>query len=393
VSRGVLHLSGFPIGHLRVASTVQKTIPPRRGERLQGQRGAGRRLPATTIDPMNPILLQKLRIALLRWFDHHRRNLPWRRNRDPYRIWVSEIMLQQTRVAAVLGHYGKFMARFPNVRSLARARPATVLAAWSGLGYYRRVRLMHAAARKIVREWQGRFPRSSAEWFELPGIGRYTASAIASICYNETCAVVDGNVERLLRRLLGTAAGETWATANQILSPQRPGDFNQAMMELGALVCTPRAPRCKECPLRKWCVTAKGTAQPLLRTRQRRHRAELTYALVTDYNRVLLTRRPDTESVMPGMLELPEFDSGSRLAMPSVRPYLNLKHAIMNTDYTVRVMQVPTPRSAKTGPDVGHRQWTSSRFVSSGRWFQAKGAGRLPLTGLARKILKRTGII
>jgi A/G-specific adenine glycosylase len=343
---------------------------------------------------MNPILLQKLRIALLRWFDHHQRNLPWRRNRDPYRVWVSEIMLQQTRVAAVLDHYGKFMERFPDVRSLAQARSATVLAAWSGLGYYRRARLMHAASREIVRERQGRLPRTSADWLELPGIGRYTAAAIASICYDEACAVVDGNVERVLYRLLGTAAGEAWATAKQILCPQRPGDFNQAMMELGALICTPRVPRCDECPLRQWCVTAKGMAQPLLPAPQRRQRAELTYALVTENNRVLLARRADRQSVMPAMWELPAIDSTCMLATSSLRaagatreaetadhlrPWLTVRHAIMNTNYLVNVVRLTAQHN--------------SMVVPGARWFAPKRVAALPLTGLARKVLKRAGII
>jgi A/G-specific adenine glycosylase len=434
-------MTGVLTDDLRVANAVQMTIPPRRSAQQPSQHGTGTQLP-TTIDPMNPVFLQKLRKALLRWFDHHQRNLPWRRDRHPYRVWVSEVMLQQTRVAAVLDHYGKFMERFPDVRSLARARPATVLASWSGLGYYRRARLLHAAARKIVRERQGRFPRGSADWLELPGIGRYTAAAIASICYDEACAVVDGNVERLLRRLLGTAVGEIWATANRILSSRRPGVFNQGMMELGALVCTPRAPRCDECPLVQWCATAKPTAQPSLSAEasgfvalasrpavpsvhsgqavrastpspvgasspgsarrgrgdrqlapKRRERAELTYALVIQGNRVLLTRRPDGQSVMPGMWELPAFDSASMLPMSSLAAAeaapdannadhgrsLTVRHAIMNTDYVVSVVR-PT---AQTGVIA----------VSGARWFAVKRAAALPLTGLARKILKLAGII
>ena len=149
---------------------------------------------------------QSFRRALLRWYDQHRRHLPWRRDRDPYRIWVSEIMLQQTRVAAVLDHYARFMQRFPTVQSLASAREASVLAAWSGLGYYHRARRMHQAAKVIVRERGGVFPQSAEEWLALPGIGRYTAAAVASIAFDEPVAVVDGNVERVLQRLQGMRA-------------------------------------------------------------------------------------------------------------------------------------------------------------------------------------------
>src|SRR5205807_5407783 len=146
--------------------------------------------------------LPRLRRSLLRWYDHNQRDLPWRKTRDPYRIWVSEIMLQQTRVAAVLPRYGKFLQRFPSVEKLASARLSSVLAEWSGLGYYRRARNLHAAAKVIVRERAGNFPTHSDQWRKLPGIGRYTAAAIASIAFDEPIAVLDGNVQRVLRRLL-----------------------------------------------------------------------------------------------------------------------------------------------------------------------------------------------
>jgi len=157
--------------------------------------------------PATPAQLRSFRRALLAWYDRHRRDLPWRRDRDPYRVWVSEIMLQQTRVAAVLDHYARFLERFPTLQSLAAARQASVLAIWSGLGYYHRARRMHQAAKVIARERDGRFPHTADEWLELPGIGRYTAAAIASIAFDEPVAVVDGNVERILQRLLGNESG------------------------------------------------------------------------------------------------------------------------------------------------------------------------------------------
>src|ERR1700704_5621692 len=191
--------------------------------------------------------------ALLRWYDDNRRDLPWRRTRDPYRIWISEIMLQQTRVAAVLEHYRLFLKRFPNVRALAAATESSVLAAWSGLGYYRRARMMRECAQKIVAEHRGRFPQSSEALQTLPGIGRYTAAAIASIAFAEPVAVVDGNVKRVLRRFIGInlTTPQIWQHAQALLDDSQPGDFNQAMMELGATVCVPREPRCLICPVRK----------------------------------------------------------------------------------------------------------------------------------------------
>ena len=190
----------------------------------------------------------------------HRRELPWRRDADPYRVWVSEIMLQQTRVAAVMDHYARFLQKFPTVQALAAAREASVLAVWSGLGYYHRARRMHQAAKVIARERNGSFPRTAEEWRELPGIGRYTAAAIASIAFGEAVAVVDGNVERVLDRVFGAVEGReaAWQRAEALLDRERPGDFNQAMMELGATVCTPRAPQCPMCPLHDWCVVARS---------------------------------------------------------------------------------------------------------------------------------------
>jgi len=174
------------------------------------------------------------RKKLLGWYDVHARDLPWRESCDPYRVWVSEIMLQQTRVAAVIEHYHEFLRRFPTVQKLASAREASVLAAWSGLGYYRRARMLHAAAKVVARERRGTFPETADEWRTLPGVGRYTSAAIASIAFGEAVAVVDGNVERVLQRIVGTAiSGEQiWQQAESLLERNRPGDFNQAMMEL-----------------------------------------------------------------------------------------------------------------------------------------------------------------
>src|SRR5208337_4015459 len=196
------------------------------------------------------------RTRLLAWYDTHARKLPWRapprakKTRDPYAIWLSEIMLQQTRVAAVIEHYRIFLERFPNVQALAAASEEAVLAAWSGLGYYRRARMMHRCARQITAQHGGCFPHDSESLRALPGIGRYTAAAIGSIAFAEAVAVVDGNVERVLQRFTGInlSTPQVWQHAQALLAETRPGDFNQAMMELGATVCLPREPRCLSCP-------------------------------------------------------------------------------------------------------------------------------------------------
>src|SRR6202166_2218358 len=188
------------------------------------------------------------RAQLLAWYEAHARELPWRESRDPYRVWVSEIMLQQTRVAAVIAHYHEFLRRFPTVEKLAAAREASVLAAWSGLGYYRRARMLHAAAKVVVREKGGKFPATAKDLRALPGVGRYTAAAIASIAFGEPAAVVDGNVARGLCRLDGeerSGAG-VGKRAQELLDRHHSGDWNQTMMELGATLCMPQNPRCAD---------------------------------------------------------------------------------------------------------------------------------------------------
>ncbi len=318
-----------------------------------------------------PANLKRLRRALLSWYDRNRRDLPWRDNADPYRIWVSEIMLQQTRVAAVLDHYARFMRRFPSVKALAAAREQSVLAAWSGLGYYHRARRMHKAAKLIVRERHGRFPRTAEEWRELPGIGRYTAAAIASIAFGEAVAVVDGNVERVLSRVFGASAGRdsTWRMADTLLDRSRPGDFNQAMMELGATVCTPRAPQCPLCPLNVWCKSRGVDAQRAQAPRKRKH---LCYALVQKRGAVLLIQRPMNVSLMAGMWELPAIPGPRHNDSKSVATF---RHSITDTDYDVAVIAA-SPESLHS-PE------------GDGRWFVRKQWERLPLTGLTRKVLRR----
>src|SRR5579864_8643894 len=243
---------------------------------------------------------------LLAWYDANARDLPWRKDRHPYRVWVSEIMLQQTRVAAVIEHYHEFLRRFPTVKKLAAAREASVLAAWSGLGYYRRARMLHAAAKMVARERNGKFPESAEGWRELPGIGRYTAAAIASIAFGEPVAVVDGNVERVLQRISSEqfAGEQLWGAAENFLDRERPGDFNQAMMELGATVCTPRAPACLTCPVVEMCLTRgellsgpKGMPQK---------KREIHYALDLRNGSLFLAQRPQNPSLLAGMWELPE---------------------------------------------------------------------------------------
>ncbi len=321
--------------------------------------------------PLNSANLRRFRTALLSWYDLHRRDLPWRRDHDPYHVWVSEIMLQQTRVAAVLDHYARFMKKFPTVQSLAAAREATVLAIWSGLGYYHRARRMHQAAKLIAREREGNFPRTAEEWADLPGIGRYTAAAIASIAFGEAVAVVDGNVERVVGRLLAQPLGKeaVWIQATGLLDPKRPGEFNQAMMELGATVCTPRAPQCLLCPVNLFCQ-ARGVEG--VRPQAPRKRRQLAYALLRQNSAVLLVRRPGEASLMAGMWELPAMRPDD---VNGDAPWARFRHSITDTDYQVSVFAV--------APGQLQDIETERRWLTRRQW------ERLPLTGLTRKILRR----
>jgi A/G-specific adenine glycosylase len=203
-----------------------------------------------------------VRKNLLGWYDAAARDLPWRHTRDPYAIWVSEVMLQQTRVETVIPYYRRFLESFPTPRALAEADEDAVLSHWSGLGYYRRARLLHAGVREVVDQYGGRVPEDAKARRALPGVGRYTAGAIGSIAFDKEEPIVDGNVTRVLARLfridtpVGVSATTTrlWEEAARWVRGERPGDFNQALMELGATICTPKQPRCASCPVADACL-------------------------------------------------------------------------------------------------------------------------------------------
>jgi A/G-specific adenine glycosylase len=249
--------------------------------------------------------LSEFRKQLLGWFRQFQRDLPWRRTKDPYRIWLSEIMLQQTRVAAVIPYYERFLERFPDVRTLAEASQEEVLRFWSGLGYYSRGRNLQRAAQQIVAKHDGIFPRTESEVLALPGVGRYTAAAILSIGFGAKHAVLDGNVARVLARLdavkgdLRDAA--RWQalqkSADSLLDQKSPSDWNQGMMELGAVICTPRSPQCLLCPVSKFCRARQlGLAESLPEKRKLRSRTEITLAaavLLDARGRTLLLPPPD----------------------------------------------------------------------------------------------------
>jgi A/G-specific adenine glycosylase len=266
-----------------------------------------------------PLELLSVRRSLLAWYRRHRRPLPWRATRDPYRIWVSEVMLQQTQVATARPYYRAFLRRFPTLRSLARAREEQVLAVWSGLGYYRRARHLRAAARRVMVEHGGRLPRDPRAFRSLPGVGRYTAGAVLSIAFDRPLPALDGNVARVLARLFGVRASvrnphgakRLWALAGSLVPMRRPGEWNQALMELGALVCAPRAPHCPSCPVRDACRAHRlgaPEAFPPALPRARLEHVRRAVAWIERGGRVLMVRRAGPQ--LAGLWEPPGVELG-----------------------------------------------------------------------------------
>lgn len=346
--------------------------------------------------------------TLTEWFGKNARDLPWRRNPTPYRVWVSEVMLQQTRVEVVRGYFRRFMKRFPNVGALAKASEDDVLAAWSGLGYYRRARMLHAAAKQIASDHGGRFPRDAQAIAALPGVGRYTAGAIRSIAFNGPAPIVDGNVERVFARLyavpqpMKSPAAQRlvwdWALAwvsQAVASGHSPRESNQALMELGATVCTARAPRCISCPLKQLCragTAGRAAEFPLSAPRSRSREVHLLFvALGREDGALWLVRRSGGKpsSLLPdGLWELPhvEWPGGdSRQAVHAMEDSLSCglraagaaavcRHSIMNTRLTLTVQ-----RALATGsPRWPHGQ---------SRWFSPEGALKAPIAAATRKLL------
>jgi A/G-specific adenine glycosylase len=343
-------------------------------------------------------MTRALRRKLLAWYDRARRDLPWRRTKDPYSIWVSEVMLQQTRVEAVLPYYARFLREFPTVGALARAPLDRVLGAWAGLGYYRRARLLHAAAGEVVRCSGGVIPSDSFVLRELPGVGRYTAGAIASIAFGLPEPVVDGNVARVLSRLgavggdprMPSVARKLESMAATLVAGERPGDLNQALMELGACVCVPHAPRCPLCPVKPHCEARRLGRQNELPA-PRRERAPVAVrhaaAVIRRRGRFLLVRRGERD-LMAGLHEFPtvEVPGGGdplpRLAayvrrriglvVDLARPVARVRHSITYRRIALEAFEAH-PRSGRAGPPA--------------TWLTARSARARGLTAAARKIL------
>ena len=329
---------------------------------------------------------------------HGRHTLPWQNTRDPYRVWLSEIMLQQTQVATVLGYYDRFLQRFPDVAALAAASLDDVFALWSGLGYYSRARNLHRCAQAVVAEHGGRFPDRSDELVKLPGIGRSTAAAIAAFCFGERVAILDGNVKRVLTRVLAfdgdlaEAAQERalWAQATRLLPEHDIERYTQGLMDLGATLCTQRAPSCLLCPVRTGCDAARAGTQsryPVKTRKLKRGKREHLWLWLRWRDRLWLVQRPET-GVWAGLWSLPEFASTAafdeaRAAWPGDAEDLpSFTHVLTHLDWTLHPVRWTLP--ARTAAA------TVARITAAwpdGRWFDAEAALAAGLPAPLRKLL------
>ncbi|MFO0689374.1 MAG: A/G-specific adenine glycosylase [Myxococcota bacterium] len=360
--------------------------------------------PAKGPDPS----IRRVREPLLRWYDAHRRDLPWRRTRDPYAIWISEAMLQQTRVETVIPYWERFLARFPDVGSLARAEQDDVNALWTGLGYYSRARNLKAAAESIVADHGGHLPDTAEGLRTLPGIGRYTAGAVASIAFEREEPLVDGNVVRVFARLedVDEDTGEKavverfWSLAAELVAGPRPGDLNQALMELGATLCTPKRPQCLICPVRAACLGhAAGRAESLPRKAKRTAVRPLrALAVAIDRRGALLAVRRPASGLMAGLWELPgglleageeAKDHAARIVREQVglelrelEPVGRIEHVFTHRRLALELFRA----RAQPGMRVALRDYTAHR------WVDAEGLLALAHAGSTRKALRLLGL-
>ena len=350
--------------------------------------------------------VRDLRRRLLAWFPPHARDLPWRRTRDPYRIWVSEVMLQQTQVATVVPYYERFVAEFPDVGALAEASEERVLRHWEGLGYYRRARHLHAAARQIVAAHGGRFPRTIELVRSLPGIGPYTAGAILSIAHDDPYPILEANTVRLYCRLLAfrddpstqTARKRLWQFAQQLVPPRDAGLLNQALMELGSLVCTPRAPDCAACPLRDLCPTRSAGLQDQIPAATKKVRYEDVREAVVVVRRGprVLVRQRSADERWAGMWDFPRFawkpgkpsdcDPPHQWLVSQVR---ELTRVTVDVEQQLAVIKHGVTRFRITLHCFAAQASQSPRRPLDGqRWVTSQELHELPLSVTGRKIAR-----
>ncbi len=347
---------------------------------------------------------QRLRRRLLAWYARCARQLPWRDEPTPYRVWISEVMLQQTQVQTVVPYFERFVAALPSVHHLAAAEEEEVLRLWQGLGYYRRGRQLHQAAREIVRRWGGEFPQTLQQWLSLPGVGRYTAGAVLSIALGKRVPILEANTKRLLARLAAYqqpvegAAGQRylWQLAQVLLPRKAPGTFNQAMMELGSLVCRPQSPQCAQCPVEALCRARElGLEQQLPRSNARprwEQRHEVVLAL-RSRGQVLLQQRERGEW-WAGLWDLPRKQIASARAESAqvagwARELLGVAGFVprrcFTAQYTVTRFRV---RQQVFQAEVANRR---AKLPEGARWFPIRRLDQVPLPSPTQKVLRRLG--
>ena len=335
--------------------------------------------------------------ALLGWYRRNRRDLPWRRDRDPYRIWVAEVMLQQTTVKSVVPYYAAFLERFPDAAALAKASEEAVVAAWSGLGYYHRARNLRRGAQHVALHHGGHLPRTLEAALAVPGVGLYTASAVLSIAHGVPLPVVDGNVRRVLARLRALRGpewrrdGPYYNLAEDLLDRESPGDWNQALMELGAMVCTPRRPACPACPVRSACrARALGLEERLPEARPRRAPVDVTVAaaLVEKDGRVLMVRRAEGR-LMGRMWEVPQTSLEARGLSDLARELL-VRHdlAVVPGVLLARARHTVTFRRIRVEAYRARLRRNVPADPERYRWVTPAELDSLPVSSMTRKILR-----
>lgn len=343
----------------------------------------------------------KIQKKLLRWYKKNKRELPWRKTKDPYAIWISEIMLQQTQVATVIPYYQKFMESFPTVRHLAKADLSKVLKVWEGLGYYSRARNLHRASRIVSNDFHGNIPNQQRDLLALPGIGRYTAGAILSIAFDQPAPILDGNVKRVLSRLFAIAdppaRGKTearlWHLSESLLPKGKASSFNQGLMDLGAMICTPKEPQCPLCPLRDHCKgRASGDPErfPAKAIRRQIPHVEAISAVILKNGRVLLQKRPP-KGLLGGLWEFPNWPVEEERDFEKV-----LRHKV-RSDLGLMV---------KSKEPIGSFHQTFSHFKltlrvfqcqrlkgkGKGKWIPIKNLSLLPMSRIHRRIAERLDV-
>jgi A/G-specific adenine glycosylase len=327
---------------------------------------------------------RKLVNALCAWFEREKRNLPWRRRRSGYTALVAEAMLQQTQVARVSEYFRKFIRRFPTVKVLAAADAQEVLALWQGLGYYRRARNLHAAAKIIAEEHNGRVPRNADALRALPGVGRYTANAIASIVYKQPKPIVDGNVRRVLARWHGKnlTVNESWERAEALVKlAEDPGTFNEGLMELGAVVCTPKAPRCSSCAVSKLCEARRRGVEervPMARPGIRRKVVHHHGMVVARNGKILLEQRPDN-GLWSSMWQVPTVEAERVLRPAELRRRLGIRVETFGKRGQFE--------HGTTHRHITFHVYTATSRARSGTWRRLDNVADLPMSNAQRRVL------